>query len=101
MAVRAGGIRAVDPLYQLESGVTLLQPFWFMIYYIVILLFLGLAAASERCTQCGRCTSACPMSLPVDALVQRGDMEHAECILCANCVDACPRDVIQLVFRPG
>jgi ferredoxin-type protein NapH len=136
--VRAGGIRAVDPLYQLESGVTLLQPFWFMIYYIVILLFLGLAvvvgrragchylcwmapfmilgrtlrnrarwpalrlaAASERCTKCGRCTAACPMSLPVVDLVQRGDMEHAECILCANCTDTCPRDVIQLVFHRG
>jgi ferredoxin-type protein NapH len=138
MVVRAGGIRAIEPLYQLESGVTLLQPFWFMIYYIVILLFLGLAivlgrragchylcwmapfmilgralrnqvrwpalrlaANPERCTQCGRCATACPMSLSVSVLVQRGDMEHAECTLCANCVDTCPRDVIQLVFRRG
>jgi ferredoxin-type protein NapH len=41
------------------------------------------------------------MSLPVVDLVQRGDMEHAECILCANCTDTCPRDVIQLTFHRG
>jgi ferredoxin-type protein NapH len=41
------------------------------------------------------------MSLPVDALLQRGGMEHAEGILCAACADICPRDVIVLVSCRG
>jgi polyferredoxin len=50
---------------------------------------LRLRADSDACTDCGTCTKACPMSLPVGELVARGDMEDAECILCGTCVDGC------------
>jgi len=141
LVVGAGGYRAVDPLYQLETGATLALsldgggPPWFMIYYIIIALFLGLAvvlgrraschticwmapfmvigrwirnrvrwpslrlkAAPGTCTDCMSCTRNCPMSLDVNGLVRRADMEHSECILCGNCVDTCPKDVIRYSF---
>jgi polyferredoxin len=144
LAIGAGGYRRVDPLYQLETGVTMALPLdgggppWFMIYYIVIALFLGLAvvvgrragchtlcwmapfmiagrwvrnrarwpslrlrAEAERCTHCETCTRNCPMSLDVEGMVGRGDMEEGECILCGNCVDGCPRDVIRYSFSGG
>jgi polyferredoxin len=62
---------------------------------------LRLQVEPERCTDCRRCTRGCPMSLDVNAMVRRGDMEHAECILCGSCADACTRDVIHFSFRGG
>jgi len=56
---------------------------------------LRLEANTAACTQCQRCTRACPMSLPVTEMVQRGDMTNHECILCATCADECPHDVIR------
>jgi ferredoxin-type protein NapH len=60
---------------------------------------LGLAVEPERCNGCHLCTKQCPMSLPVEELVKRGNMENHECILCGTCVDACPKHV--LAFRWG
>lgn len=56
---------------------------------------LALKVARERCVQCGQCTSACSMSLPVATLVQTGSLRHNECVLCDQCVAACPNNVIQ------
>ena len=138
MAVQAGGYRTVDPLYQLEGGVTIAQPYWYMVYYIVVAVFLGLAlifgrragchtlcwmapfmilghklrnlgrwpalrlvAEPAACSNCQACTRNCPMSLDVNAMVQRGDMEDSECVLCGNCVDGCTKDAIRFSFSAG
>lgn len=47
------------------------------------------------CTGCRKCDAACPMSLPVCAMAQGGDMRSSECILCGACADACPKDAIR------
>lgn len=144
LAVRAGGYRAVQPLYQLETGVTMTLPVdvggppWYMIYYIIIALFFGLAlvlgrragchtvcwmapfmivsrkiwalgrwpalrlvAEPAKCSNCLTCTSHCPMSLDVNAMVQLADMEHSECILCGTCVDGCSTGAIHFSFGSG
>jgi len=144
LAIGAGGFRAVNPLFQLETGVTMALPLdgggppWFMIYYIIIALFLGLAAifgrragchtvcwmapfmiigrgirnrgrwpslrliaAPDKCSDCLTCTRNCPMSLDVNGMVQRANMENDECILCGNCVDGCSRDAIRFSFSAG
>jgi polyferredoxin len=62
---------------------------------------LRLQAASELCSNCKTCTSHCPMSLDVNAMVQKGAMENDECILCATCVDGCPKGAIQMRFSAG
>ena len=41
---------------------------------------LHLAAAPDRCTGCGRCSRACPMSLDVRGMVREGRMEQTECL---------------------
>ncbi|MBN1485710.1 MAG: 4Fe-4S binding protein [Chloroflexia bacterium] len=138
MFVQAGGIRSVEPLYQLRGGLTLLQDFWYIIYYFILLLFLlpaliigrraschyicwmapfmilgrrlrnllawpslRLRAEPEKCNECRRCNRVCPMSLDVLALVQKGSMEHDDCILCGSCVDNCPKDVLHYSFSAG
>jgi len=144
LAISAGGFGRVEPLYQLETGVTMALPVdgggppWYLIYYVVVALFLGaalilgrragchtvcwmapfmilgrklrnavrwpalrLAADPALCRDCEACTSNCPMSLDVHAMVQRGDMEDGECILCGTCVDGCPSGAVRFVFSAG
>jgi polyferredoxin len=55
---------------------------------------LHLVAESEKCAQCGTCSRNCPMSLPVQLMVERRDMYNRECIYCGTCVDMCPQNVI-------
>ena len=62
---------------------------------------LRLVAEPDRCSDCLSCTRNCPMSLDVNGLVKRGDMEHTECILCGNCADTCTKDVIHFSFSAG
>ena len=59
---------------------------------------LHLAANPAVCKDCGNCDKHCPMSLPVAAMVKRGDMRNAECVLCGNCVDSCPTVAIRYAF---
>jgi polyferredoxin len=62
---------------------------------------LQLRAESDQCQHCHICTDNCPMSLPVESMVQLQEMEKAECILCGTCVDGCPAEVIRYSFRNG
>jgi len=59
---------------------------------------LQLKAEPEKCNHCHTCTNNCPMSLPVENMVNRKKMENAECILCGTCVDGCEANVIKYVF---
>ena len=60
---------------------------------------LRLAAAPERCVDCGRCSQVCPMSLGVRGMVREGRMENTECILCGECVDTCPEGAVRYAWR--
>ena len=55
---------------------------------------LGLRTNGSVCQRCFSCSENCPMSLPVQVMVNLGNMEHSECILCGSCVDICPEGMI-------
>ena len=59
---------------------------------------LRLKAEVDNCTDCKRCSRTCEMSLDMDQMVKRGDMENSECILCGSCIDVCPGGVISYSF---
>lgn len=59
---------------------------------------LQLVADKNQCTNCKTCTTNCPMSLDVNSMVQKEQMEDTECILCVSCVDNCPKRAIKLSF---
>lgn len=144
LAVAAGGYRTIDLLYHTQNGISVAgtpeRPIFiaYLIYYVVLGLFFGLAffvgrragchsicwmspfmilgrwfrnrlawpslrlvAEASACSQCKSCTSNCPMSLDVNAMVQLEKMEHVECILCGTCVDQCPSKAIRYSFSPG
>lgn len=60
---------------------------------------LRLAAKPKVCIHCRKCTENCPMSLPVEDMVEQKQMEHAECILCGSCVDGCNLGAISYIFK--
>lgn len=62
---------------------------------------LHLKSDKTKCGNCKTCTQNCPMSLDVNAMVQKGSMVNSECILCGTCVDGCPKDAISYSFRSG
>lgn len=96
LAIRAGGLRRVDPYFNLEGGLTVEQPYWYVIYYIVLALFIGLALAFGRR---GGCHTVCWMApfmilgrklstrLRTPALRLRAETE--KCINCERCTVAC------------
>lgn len=59
---------------------------------------LQLRADTQRCIECKRCSAQCPMSLPVQEMVQAGSMENSECILCGSCIDICKTKTISFEF---
>jgi len=62
---------------------------------------LRLVASPASCIECLKCTTGCPMSLDVHAMVQVEHMEHPECILCGTCVDNCAHKAIKYSFSAG
>lgn len=58
-----------------------------------------LEAEREKCINCFECTRNCPMSLEVNEMVQKREMEDLECILCTTCADNCPQKVISYKFK--
>ena len=62
---------------------------------------LRLQASASECSNCMTCTTNCPMSLDVNAMVQKESMENSECILCGSCVDGCSKGAIRYRFSAG
>jgi ferredoxin-type protein NapH len=100
MTIQAGGYHTVDPFYNLEGGITVLQlgdgPPWFMIYYIVTGLFLILAVVAGRRAGCHYICWMAPFMIigkwirnlfRWPALRLRAETE--KCIDCGRCTREC------------
>ncbi len=103
LAVSAGGYHTVDPLYQLEGGVTMTIPLdgegppWFMIYYTIIALFAGLAIIVGRRAGCHTICWMAPFMIigrRIRNLVKwpslRLAAEPTACNNCMTCTRNCP-----------
>ncbi|HPD76571.1 MAG TPA: 4Fe-4S binding protein [Methanoregulaceae archaeon] len=55
---------------------------------------LRISANASRCIDCMKCSKECPMSLDVNGMVRKNEMENADCILCGACMDTCPKGAI-------
>jgi polyferredoxin len=60
---------------------------------------LHIAAEKDKCISCNQCSKKCPMSLDVEAMVQKGRCNDSECILCGACVDTCPKAALHYQFK--
>ena len=103
LAISAGGYRTVEPFYHFEGGVTLALPVdgggppWYMIYYIIIALFLGLALLFGRRAGCHSICWMAPFMIigrklrnlvkwPALRLTANPD----QCSDCLSCSRTCP-----------
>ncbi|MDF2612988.1 MAG: hypothetical protein K0S71_774 [Clostridia bacterium] len=59
---------------------------------------LHISPVADKCTQCGLCTKACPMSLNVKEMVHTHVFDHEECILCGRCIDVCKNKALKFKF---
>jgi ferredoxin-type protein NapH len=135
MFIRAGGVKAIDPLYQTYYGISIqdVPSLLIFLFFFTLIAALSLAAGrrgachivcwmapfmiigrsirntidtpalqlvgvSSECINCKACNRNCPMSLEVNAMVQKQSLENPECILCGKCVDGCPNKAIRYNF---
>ena len=115
LAIRAGGYHTVDPFHNFEGGVTLTQPVepnappWYMIYYIIILLFLGLAVAFGRRAGCHYVCWMAPFMIigrKIRNLFRwpalRIKVDADQCTDCQNCTRECPMSLdVHAMVRKG
>ena len=115
LAIRAGGLHSVDPFYGLEGGVTLdipedpSAPPWYLIYFIVVGLFLGLALLIGRRAGCHYVCWMAPFMIigrkvsnlvrgPALRLTARPDL----CTNCLTCNRHCPMSLdVNVMVRSG
>jgi polyferredoxin len=103
LVVRAGGYHAIDPFYYLEGGMTLAQsvdpegPPWYMIYYIIVFLFLGLALIFGRRASCHTICWMAPFMIVGRRLrnivrwpALRLKVQTERCVDCLACTRSCP-----------
>ncbi len=114
LTISAGGYHSVQPFYQLETKATLMLPLdsggppWFLIYYIILALFLGLAVIFGRRAGCHTVCWMAPFMIlgrqlrntarwPSLRLVADAD----SCVHCLTCTRSCPMslDVHEMVNR--
>lgn len=60
---------------------------------------LHLKAEKDKCVSCKICNKNCPMSLNVEAMVQKEKLVTSECILCGACIDSCPKKVLKYAYK--
>lgn len=103
LTVSSGGFRQIHPFFQLETGATLALPLddggppWFLIYYIILALFLGLAVVFGRRAGCHTVCWMAPFMILGRWLRNRGRWpslrlaaDPAKCSNCMTCSSGCP-----------
>ena len=98
----------IEPFYKLETGISFLQPNWYIIYFSIVALFLGLAIVLGRRAACHTICWMAPFmivgkkSAQKLRVLQLGLVADAKkCCQCETCSSQCPMslDVHKMVKR--
>jgi len=64
------------------------------------LSLLKIDRSKGECTQCGACSSACPMNIDVMEYINNGErVLSTECIFCLTCTTVCPEEILGATFK--
>jgi polyferredoxin len=103
---RGMGETAVIVIALLICGSILAQNFWcrYLCPYGALMGLVSLVSPvkirrdADVCIDCGKCTKACPASLPIDRLVK---IRSVECTACMECIAVCAAEnALQLSLPP-
>lgn len=106
MAVRAGGLHTIDPLYQTSYGLSVVEPQAYIVFYVVIGLITTLALTIGRRAFCHCACWMAPFMIigtKVRNMFQwpalHLKVEKERCASCKKCTHNCPMslDVSQMV----
>ncbi|NLF02039.1 MAG: 4Fe-4S binding protein [Anaerolineales bacterium] len=115
LALAAGGLRRVDPFFQLPGGVTLAIPTdeggppWYVIYYLIVALFVGLAVVFGRRAGCHTICWMAPFMILGRKLRNRVgwpalqlEAGAGRCTDCMKCTLDCPMSLdVNAMVRAG
>ncbi|MBN2006069.1 MAG: 4Fe-4S binding protein [Anaerolineae bacterium] len=97
MVVRAGGYQKVDFFHLTESGISVDEPWKYMMYYIVVGIFLVLSVFAGRRAGCHTICWMAPFMILGRKLRNLGNWpalrlkaETEKCINCKKCTQNCP-----------
>jgi len=71
-------------------------PFGLISWFVEQFSLAGVSIDKEKCTQCGACITACPLSATEGRVF--GNLLPADCFSCARCLNVCPFDAITYEF---
>jgi polyferredoxin len=71
-------------------------PFGLISWFIERFSLAGVSIDKEKCTRCGACITACPLSATEGRVF--GNRLPADCFSCARCLNVCPFDAITYKF---
>ncbi len=106
--VAAGGIRSADPLFMTETGISVDEPAKYIMYYLVVALFAGLAMAVGRRASCHTVCWMAPFMIIGSRIRQMGAWpslrliaDQSRCSGCQQCNQHCVMglDVSSMVKR--
>ncbi len=83
------GIFVVASVFVPNFWCRFLCPYGALLGFVSLLSPAKIRRKAEPCIDCGKCTKACPASLPVDKLLS---IMSVECTGCMECVTVCPAE---------
>jgi polyferredoxin len=100
MVISAGGYREVDLLFHIDSGISLTDPFNYIIYIVVIVLFLALSFFAGRRAGCHYVCWMAPFMILGRKIrnvfkwpALRLKVDNVKCINCQTCTRNCPKSI--------
>ncbi|MCP4543282.1 MAG: 4Fe-4S binding protein [Chloroflexi bacterium] len=100
LAISAGGYHAFDVFFHLESGISLSDPYNYIIYIVVLVLFLSLSFLAGRRAGCHYICWMAPFMILGRRIrnifkwpALRLKVENAKCISCQTCTKNCPKSL--------
>ena len=108
--ILAGGIKSVQPLYKIENGISISQPWLFAIYYGILAVFLILSFTVGKRGACHTLCWIAPFMITGRKIGKKLRLPQlgikanvARCIDCKACETSCPMslDILQSIHTHG
>ena len=95
--IRAGGCSKIDPFFNITNGLSLNEPYTYLIYYGILLLVVVLALTFGKRAFCHYACWIAPFMVVGTKIAERLKMpslhieaDKTKCVACKKCTEKCP-----------